>query len=240
MNTIAVCDDEQAVAEHIVHSVRAQFEALGKPVAVDWYTEPKDLSMRLEKGSVYDVLLLDIDMPGMDGIELCRNFRKKEGDALIVFVSNREELVFQTFEVSPFRFVRKSHFSVELEKLCKALAVELERRAEHYLCFEEDHGDSVVSVNLQKLYYVEACRKTCQLHTSTGVIELKVQFSELIDKLTPYDFLQPHRSYLVNPCFIFRLDANDVVLDNGEKIPISRNRHAAMKEEFFRWRRIGL
>ena len=240
MNTIAVCDDDQAAAEHIVHSVRTQFEALGWPVTVDWYTDPQDLSARLENGETYDVLLLDIDMPGMDGIELCRRFRKNEGDSLIVFISNREELVFQTFEVSPFRFVRKSHFAVELQKLCTDLMVELERRAAHYLQLEEDHSDAVVSVNLQKLQYAEACRKTCRLYTGTEVFDLKIQFSELAAKLNPYHFLQPHRSYLVNPYFIFRLEPNDIVLDNGERIPLSRNRRAAIKEEFFQWRRIGL
>ncbi len=240
MYSIAVCDDEKTAMQYIVHDVRANFEKLNQPVLVDGYTDPQDLETRLKQGTTYDALLLDIDMPGLNGIELCRHFRQQDGDALIVFVSNREELVFQTFEVSPFRFIRKSHFSAEIEKLCLDMNTELGRRAERYLCIKDEPGNTVVSVSINKLYYVEASRKVCLLHTKDGVIEIKAAFKDIKSELDAFDFLWPHRSYLVNPHFIFRLDNTDVVLDNGEKIPLSRNRVTEVKSEFFRWRRAGL
>ncbi|MCC8065320.1 MAG: LytTR family DNA-binding domain-containing protein [Clostridiales bacterium] len=235
MYTIAVCDDERVFVQYIAEVVRERFQSQHIPVTVDEYLHPQELLNRLEGNICYDVLLLDIDMPELDGIELCRRFRSANKDALVVFVSNKEELVFQTFEVQPFRFVRKRRFQKEIDDLIRALVQELERRIDWYLRFSNESDGTVYSVNVRKLVYVEASGKTCLLRSVEGTEEVRVQFQALIQQLTEHSFIQTHRSYLVNPYYIYRIDADTILLDTGESVPLSRRRREKIKDTYFRW-----
>jgi DNA-binding LytR/AlgR family response regulator len=235
--SIAVCDDELPAAEYIARCVRERFERRNLPALVDEFTSSEKLKKRLEEGTSYDALLVDIDMPNLNGIELCRKFRAYGGDALVVFISNKEAMVFQTFDVQPFRFVRKNHFAQEVDQLCSDLSQELERRSERWLRFQNPRDDTVYSINVQKLMYVEAFDKVCRLCTVNDVKEIRAKLKELETQLLPFGFLQIHRSYLVNPYYIYRIDMNEVLLDNGQKLPLSRRRREQITEAFFAWSR---
>lgn len=176
-------------------------------------------------------------MQEMNGIELCRSLRRQLSDVLVVFISNCEELVFQSFEVSPFRFVRKSRFSSEIDKVCKDIKIELERRTDEFIRFQDDREERIYSINVHQLMYAEACGKYCHLYSRTRREEIKIRFRELSDKLRGFEFIQIHRSYIVNPYYIYRIDAAEVELDAGIRLPISRNRRTEVKEAFFQWSR---
>ncbi|MCD8142687.1 MAG: LytTR family DNA-binding domain-containing protein, partial [Clostridiales bacterium] len=235
LKTIAVCDDERSIVQYISEAVQVRFQSRHIPVTVDGYQNPQELLGRLEGNTCYYALLLDIDMPGLNGIELCRRFRAVNKDALVVFVSNKEELVVQAFEVQPFRFVRKRRFQREIDDLIRALVQELERRTDRYLRFSNESDGTVYSVNIRKLVYVEASGKTCLLRSTEGCEEVRVQFQALYQHLAEHSFIQTHRSYLVNPYYIYRIDMDTILLDTGETIPLSRRRRDNIKDAYFRW-----
>lgn len=162
MYLVAVCDDEQAHAQAIAQTIRHEFASRGYPVSTDVYANSTALMKRLEQGTCYDVLFLDIDMPMLNGIELCRRIREIKGNTLVVFISNCEEMVFQVFEVAPFRFIRKRRFSTEIGNVIRDLVVELDRRSSHFLRLQDERDDSLYSVNVRDLMYVEAQRKKKQ------------------------------------------------------------------------------
>jgi DNA-binding LytR/AlgR family response regulator len=236
MYSVAVCDDEEVVARYISKCIAKRFREKQTAVMIDSYCEAGRLHKRIGSGTSYDILILDIDMPGLDGIEFCRKFRAAGGDSLVVFVSNKEDLVFQTFDVQPFRFVRKSCFQSEIDRLCKDLLEELDRRSDKWLRFTDDK-DVVYSVNVRRVIYIEAFGKTCKLVSADGEREIRLGFKHLQDLLREHDFLQIHRSYLVNPYYIYRIDMEEVLLDDGSTLSISRRRREKIKEEFFEWSR---
>lgn len=239
MYAIAVCDDVARAASHIAETVERRFEALGCPAVVDRYTSAVELEARLNAGGCYDGILLDIDMPTLDGIEFCRRFRKRGGEALVVFISNRAELVFQTFEVSPFRFIRKTHFTEEIDRVCRDMLEQFRRAEAQWLRFSNEKDDTVYALNVQKLLYVEARGKLCRFRSADGEKEIRIPLGSIAEKLSPFHFIQPHRSYLVNPACIYRIDADTVLLDNGEGVPISKYRREQTKEAYFDWCRTG-
>ena len=155
----------------------------------------------------------------------------------MVFVSNKEDMVFRTFDVLPFRFLRKSRFEEEIDKLCRDLLLELERRQDRWIRFQTEPDGVVCAVNLQKLIYVEARGKLCVLRSTASIQEVRVKLSDMEQLLRPHDFLQVHRSYLVNPYYIYRIDADTVLLDQGERVPLSRRRREKLTQAFFRWSR---
>lgn len=239
MYAFAICDDDPVAVSHIARKIESFFQAQNCAVAVDPYTSAVELEYRLDNGSCYDGLLLDIDMPDLDGIELCRRFRKNGGEALVVFISNRTELVFQTFEVSPFRFIRKNHFSEEIDRVCQDMMTQFKRNEVQWLRFSNEKDDTVYAINIQKLIYVETYGKLCRLRSSDGEKEVRISFGKIAEKLSEFNFIQPHRSYLINPTYIYRIDADTVLLDNGEQIPISKYRREKTKEAYFIWCRNG-
>lgn len=235
MYQIAICDDVHEAAERIAVCAAEQFQKQGCPVEIDCYTNPLELEQRLAEGVCYDVLMLDIEMPGKSGIELSRAFRARGGDALVVFISGKDSMVFQTFDVQPFRFLRKGFFDEEIGTLCGDVAAELERRNDQWLRFSDDRGNRFYSVNVRKLIYVEACGKNCRLYTKEHVREVRARLNELYQKLKPFSFLQIHRGFLVNPSYIYRIDFETVLLDDGTTLPVSRSKRAQLKKEFFDW-----
>ena len=246
----ALCEDEEYVSDLLARSLRMEFVANGLGLEVDCYTTGDALLAALRAGAGYDVYFLDIEMPGTNGIEVCRQIRTDipgaesgagaEGapgipaspEALVVFISNKEELVFQTFEVQPFRFMRKSHYVEEQSSVVRAIAAELERRRGHIVAITDSGTKQTYRVDVDQTLYVEVLGKRCQVHTTAGVIDVKCRLSDIEELLAGHGFLKPHRSYLVNSQFVFSMGKTELVLTDRTEIPISRNRVADVKHDF--------
>lgn len=106
----------------------------------------------------------------------------------MIFISNKEELVFQTFEVQPFRFIRKS----ELKELCPSLVDsiinELKRRSPQTFTIIENNGGDVLSFDARNIIYIEAQRKECKIVTTSGEATVKMKLMDLEEQLTSFHF----------------------------------------------------
>ncbi len=112
----AVCDDDEIVCEAICEKISKIVTSCGISVSCDKYVSPVSLYNNIKNGErIYDALFLDIDMPKLDGVELAKALRKRESTVDIIFVSNREDKVFETFPVRPFGFIRKNNFTHDLK-----------------------------------------------------------------------------------------------------------------------------
>lgn len=128
MISIAYCDDERAALQLYPEQVRAAFQQYHRTVEIECFQQPLALMESISANNRYNLLFLDISMPNLNGIELGKQLRKIADNVLIVFVSSHEELVFESFQVTPFRFIRKGHFYQDLEECIPAIITELEKR----------------------------------------------------------------------------------------------------------------
>ena len=108
MYQAAIVEDEEIFLNSTKFLLAETFAAKNASVAFDFFLSGDEFLPMIEQHFHYDCIFLDIEMPGIDGLSLCRRIREVSPDALVVFISNKESLVFQTFEVQPFRFIRKS------------------------------------------------------------------------------------------------------------------------------------
>ena len=229
----AVCEDHPGALDLIRSQLEEVFHQRRLPMVLDAYSDPRMLLKAVADGRRYALFCLDIDMPGLNGIELCRRLRADGSRALVVFISGKEELVFQTFEVQPFRFVRKSHFKEELPQLADDVVRELRGRVEESIVVAEPHSKRLYTFGTQSLLYIEALAKDCRFVTASGETVLTARLMELEERLRPHGFVRCHRSYLVNCRYIFSIQKDTVILYDHTVLPVSRGRADELRELFF-------
>ena len=175
-------------------------------------------------------------MPEMDGISVCRQIRSLYPDSLVVFISNKEELVFSTFEVQPFRFVRKSQFEYMADSLTLAIKKELMNRNRQMIRIIEPLSNDIFSFDVGKIQYVEAQGRKCDIVTTENRTTVACKFMDLEKLLLQYQFIKIHRSYLVNSACIFHIQKSSVILNDYTELPISRGKQEEVKELFIKFR----
>lgn len=230
---VAICEDEEQVMDLLVQSLKRSFAAEGTKAHFERFLSGSPLLARLEKDpNRYDAYFLDIEMPGLNGIELCREIRRLAPSSLVVFISNKEELVFQSLEVQPFRFIRKSHFVDEEERAVHDIVRELSRHRERFACIDDARTGRSVRIDLNALRVVEARRRECHLSVADETIVVRCRFQDMEKLLAGHDFLKPHRSYLVNVNSIYSIEQGSLTLESGEKVPLSRGRAGEVRRQF--------
>ena len=231
-----ICEDQSSELQFISKELEKAFHKHKLPVHFETYQSSKKVLEKLSQNDCYyDLLFFDIEMPGINGIELCRRIRQSHPDSLVIFISNKEELVFQTFEVQPFRFIRKNHFLKELDQLILAISSELSSREGIQISVQELHSSTIYTWNINQILYIEALGKRCQVITKYGTTNLQYRFMNFESQLIPHGFLKPHRSFLVNYKYISVIEKDLILLDNGERIPLSRNRVTEIKRQFMQY-----
>ena len=234
MYLAALVDDDAAVREHIKRELIAACEGEGIRLSFDEFSSGAGFLDMLRGHYHFDVVFMDIEMPGMDGIEVCRHIRDISPETVIIFISSREELVYDTFEVKPFRFIPKHRLLEFLPQVTAALKKELLSGEKDEFRFTDASGD-VYSFSLLRIIYIEAANKDCRIVTAEGETKVRIKLMEL-ERLLPADiFLKPHRSFLVNVGYIFLIGKTSLTLTTGEEIPLSRGRGQEIKNSFLNY-----
>lgn len=232
MLRIAICDDEQTAVSIEQKIVSEDLSRRGIQAKLRAYLGSEALWKDLQRGEHFDLLLLDIDMPGKDGIFLGMQLADYLSDTLLIYISNREDRVYDSFRASPFRFVRKSTLRAEWPQVMREALEELKRRACQVVSFE--NGNETVCVRPNDVSYIESLKKKQILHTGAGSMELSSSFYKILEQLSGLGFIQIHKSYAVNFRFIRNIKRNSVILDDQTQLPIGRAYLPAVRQEFHR------
>lgn len=225
---IALCDDEASLAQSYAGMIREWALRRGHSCEISILCSPEELLFESQDGCFYDLLLLDIEMPGMNGLELARRIRRTDRKIKIVFLTNYENFVFQGYEVGAFRYLMKAEISGKLDSLMDAVAEEWEEEKE-YLLIRAGGGEE--KLELTEILYLEASRHDTILHTLEGERLLKFPISGLAAQLPGY-FVFSHRSYLVNLRHLERLSRTECLMHGGDRVPVGRAAYGALNEAF--------
>lgn len=233
MKTIhaAFCDDDAVMRGHMRALAERSFAEQGVTLCAAEYDTPEAMLSALGHERCA-LVFLDIDMPGMDGIELGRRLRALECGADIVYVSNLDEKVYEVFSVHPWSFVRKSRFDEQIAALAADYVRAFERRAARIVL--QDAQGSSRAVAPEEIVYVESAGKLQKLFFPERPEPLAVRCSlmELEGQLSAAGFIRIHKGFLVNYRFIRRIRSRVVELDNGQTLPVGRDRLENVRERY--------
>lgn len=232
---IAICDDEKIILDYTYFKIKKTIEELygDKEKEISKFINGKLLLNEIDnidKG--YDLVVLDIDMPEIDGFEVAESIRKYNKDIIILFLTSKDEFVYESFKYSPFRFLRKSKLDEELEEaLNNVIKIIEKRKGEKQYVFDTDKGEMKFDIN--DILYIECFNKKAYIKTFDMKYKLlKVKFNELLEEVSKFNFISTYRNCAVNIKYIYSIGKMDITLDNNERLAVSRYKINDLKKAF--------
>lgn len=231
--SIAICDDELTDLEKIELMTKQLLSEKEIEYRISKYNDPSDLMAAIQAGEQFHILLLDVMMEQLDGMELAEALRKQGNKASIIFISYNREMALKGYEVAASRFLSKP---LDKEKLKEALlfCCRTEMAQKEILLPAADGRRRIL---LENLIYAEPWDRGTRLILLDGDCKTGVKISEL-GKILPKDkFVFCHRTLLVNLGFIQSIRYCELTLKNGQILPVSKYRQAKLKESFLHYLR---
>lgn len=231
---IAICDDNERELRHLTELI-AEYQAdRQKSVDCRMYGNGTDFLCEMRDGE-YDLVLMDVLMPGVSGIQAAREMRKRDKDVRIILLSAAPEFAVESYSVGAYHYLLKPVDASLLFQLLDRVGDEL--GAQEGQGFLLRNREGIVRITYTKLAYVEVINKTIYCHMTEGVThETNGALTEFEENFRDReDFVKTHRSYLVNLSCIQAIDANYAVTNNGSRIPVSRLRHKHVQDSFIQF-----
>ena len=224
MMRVAVCDDDEQEIDHLSELMKEY--QLSRGVSLECYFFHNSIDFLCEvKSGEYDLVLLDVVMPGVNGIKTAQELREKDRNVKIIFISLSPEFAVESYRVDAYHYLLKP---VNADALFPLLdKVEKELSAQDRQGFVLKNRGEVVRLTFSEIEYVEVINKKVFFHLADdGIHEVTAALADLEGELlTRQEFIKTHRSYIVNLSCVRAIGADCVVTKKGIRIPISRQRH---------------
>lgn len=220
---IAVCDDEVMWMEQTKKRLEQIYVSLD--LLVETFSSGKQLLERAKNVS-FDLVILDIEMPEMDGLQVARSLRGMGLETEIVFLTSHVEYALKGYEVQALRYLTKP---VDAEKLAEVIQYLLEKEKKKKKIVIQSEGETV-SLSLSKILYLEVQNHDVLFVTENGMWKTRGKMGDYEKDYESYGFLRIHRGYLVNLAYVTRLKEREVYLTDGSRLPLSRTREKAVRE----------
>lgn len=219
---IAICDDSKADTEYLSTLAKRWARAKGVSCSLNAFSCAESLLFD-SSTSEYDILLLDIEMSGMDGVTLARRIREKSDTAEIIFVTGYSDYICDGYDVGALHYLLKP---VKEERLYGVLDRALTRLRKNGRSLVLALQEQTVRVPLHEIRYLEVRQNYVTVHCK-GEYTVKKPLSEFEAALDER-FFRTGRSHIVNLSFVRRVTKTDVYLSDGTSLPLPRGAFAAV------------
>ncbi len=232
---IAICDDEETLRKTLRQRIETHCKNSGIPCRIYGF-ESGDKLLALPAENTPDILFLDIQMPGKDGMHTARELRSKNRDVILVFVTALPEYVYEAFDVNAFHYLVKPFDDVKLYQVLDNALRQYARQTENLTVSRAilvKRGGVSTRVMLTDIIYAEVFNRKIMLHTVNGDIEYYGKLTDLCEQ-TGADFYRTHRAYLVNLRYVEKYNADTIWLDTGT-VPVSKKQFAGFVRQYMQY-----
>lgn len=229
MIQILICDDSkhdlEIIEQHIVH--------YGRKEHIDFdirkFFNPEAVLYELQDGSIPQIFILDVEMPGMDGFELAEKIRKITSTSILLFLTSHEDLAIHGYKVNAFRYISKLKMESGIEEaLCSSIK---ELQVLNKKCITLKHYSDIFLIPYKEIIYVMRLARVLKIKTVfNGELSDYRGINELYESLGDSRFLFIDRSCFVNIYYINSLSGYDLILKNGDTLPVSRRSLQKVKQ----------
>lgn len=237
MIKIAVCDDDiaftgttQTFLDQIAKEQHLELE-------VSIFLSGKSLVQEYQEINHFDLIFLDIEMNGMDGIETAKLIREKDYHVLIVYISSHEEYLRQLFEAEPFRFLKKPVGYEDFLSVFLLAQKRISAMQNNYFCFRS--GKNITKILCKDILYFESSGRKVLLHTLQHSYEFYDKLNHIEENLKDFQFVRIHKAYLVNIDNVESFQYERLSLTDGTILSISDKNRPRLRNEFWHYFKKG-
>lgn len=235
----AICDDNEAMLNFLTAKISNILTENGMCFKIQPFLSGEDF-LKSHESSPFDVVFLDIIMPGMDGFETAKQIRSISNETYIIFITTESRLVYESFDFQPFYFIPKGKPQVVEERLRHVVnRLALHNAAKEKILIDGAY-DNQTYVSPNDILFIKSKSNQVAFHFINGkVIQIRKKLDDLFDELNHYIFARTHNRIVVNMKHIERIDFPnmEILLDNGDFIPISRSCKKDFEDAYIRFTR---
>ena len=225
---IAICDDSVEDAQFLQNILNKWAVECKINTQVEVYPSAEAFLFHYAEDKSFDILLLDIEMRGMDGVTLAKQIRQQNKTVQIVFITGFEDYISEGYEVAALHYLLKP---VKTEKLYEVMdrAIEAIKREERAILLSV--GGEILRIPISQIQYVEIFSHVLSIVMLERIVQVKIPISEM-ERMLDESFVRCHRSYLVGLRYVSHISKTEVFLDNGKVLPLSRSAAPIMHKAF--------
>ena len=228
MLSIIICEDEPAQTTLLAKLVQQWADQCALPVQILSYPNAESFLFSYEEQPFGDILLLDIQMAQMNGMELARKIRERNRRIQIAFLTGLPDFISEGYEVDALHYLIKPIQEKKLFQVLDRAVLNLQQAPKVVLLPINGRPARIPTTDI---LYAEAFSHTILLHLSGGEESLRMRMSDL-QELLGEDFYRCHRSYIVSLEHLRHLSRSAVFLDNGQQIPLARSAYDGIHQAF--------
>lgn len=227
---IAICDDDKAAVESHKNITENYLKKCGSIGKIETYTTSDNLLYDITGDKhFFDLILLDIEMPGSTGMEIAEKIKPYLPNVKIIFITSHIEYAIDAFELSIFRYVPKADIDKRLPAAIQDAIklIELEDGKTYTI----QTKSRLEKIPYREIYYIERDGKNASITASGGVSRVRKSLQQVYSELGADEFIFIDRGCIVNMIHIMQIKNGMAVLKNGEALPISRSHLQEVKEQ---------
>lgn len=232
---VAICDDEEEAVVLHEDIVKDSLRSCSIGYEIVTYTHSGNLLSDIEDdGFFYDLILLDIEMPDVTGMELSRKIKPYLPNIRIIFITSHIEYAIDAFELSIFRYVPKNDLAGRLGAAVADAArlIELEAGREYVI----QAAGRMEKIPYKDILYIQRDGgKNSVICSSIGESKVRKSLQKIFEELDAPEFIYIDRGYIVNIIQIMKVADGTAFLKNGETLPISRSHLQLVKQQINRF-----
>ena len=232
MLKIALLDDDKTALLISKGAIESFFQEKNIAISLDAFSSPVNF-LAMAKEENYRLIFLDIDMPELNGLEVGEQIKAVNPQTDIIYLSQREDLVFDTLKLHPFGFIRKSKIIQDFANVLELFVnTALNTNSENKKITISSKTETI-SADVDSIMFIEGNRNYQTFYLKDGsTFDARVLMGDLENKLKEHGFIRVHKGYLVNFLFIRTIGANEVTLTNNKILPMASKRKENIMEEY--------
>lgn len=229
MIRIAICDDQEAICEQVEDILLKIGQACLYKIEIDVFYTGEELYKHISDDIYYDIIFLDIELNTMDGIEIGCKIREElnNENTQIIYISGDENYAMRLFKTRPLDFIIKP---ITYEKTFEVFQTAVKLINKKNKIFDYQVGHTTFKIPVKDIIYFEGNNRKIDVITVKQRDSFYGSLKHLFDKVKQYNFINIHKSYLVNYFHVTKFEYHQVTLSNGTILPISQKNRKKVRE----------
>ncbi|PXV91521.1 LytTR family two component transcriptional regulator [Lachnotalea glycerini] len=222
---IAICDDEKIFREQLKNYLYQYYKSLD--VVIEGFSSGESfLTVYQSNPQAYELIFMDIEMETLDGIKTAKKIRDFNREVILIFLTSHLEYAMDGYEVDAFRFLAKPVSQIKLKVALQDVQNEINRNKKMLI----KDFDKEILIKYRDIVTIEAQNVNISIHTMNDFYLIRKTLAKMEEEVKGTMFYKPHRSYLINLGYIMHYTNKLITMENGDLIPLSRNKLKELKD----------